>query len=122
MFGPVPRDYSLKVPRQKRRAALYVALSARNAEDAVRVVEDFVPAEPKTKLMAEFLKGLGLKGTILLLLPADVPEATLRAGRNIPRLTLLPARMVNPYAVLGHDYVVFTESGLAGFLEMVGAA
>ena len=121
VFGPVPRDYSLRLPKQKRRAALYLALSARHAEDAVKVVEDFTLSDAKTKVMAETLAGFGLKGSMLLL-PGEVPEGLLRAGRNIPWLTLMPARMLHPYAVLDHDVVVFTESGLASFLEIVGVA
>ena len=46
----------------------------------------------------------------------------LRAGRNIPGLTVMPARMLHAYAVLAHDTIAFTRSGLASFLEMVGAA
>lgn len=119
-FGPVPRDYGLKLPKQKRRSALLVALSARHGEGAVRVVEDFTLPESKTKAMAQIIAGFGFEGSVLLL-PAEVPEAMLRAGRNIPRLTLMPARMVHPYAVLNHDTIAFTEAGLAGFLEMAGA-
>lgn len=120
-FGPMPRDYGLKLPKQKRRTALYVALSARHAEGAVKVFDDLAIAEPKTKLMVAALAGMGLEGKVLLL-PANVPENMLRAGRNIPGLTVMPARMLNAYAVLDHDTVAFTKSGLASFLEMVGAA
>lgn len=120
-FGPMPRDYGLKLPKQKRRTALYVALSARHAENAVRVFEDLTLAEPKTKLMAGALAGMGLEGKVLFL-PAEVPETMLRAGRNIPGLTVMPARMLHAYAVLAHDTIAFTKSGLASFLETVGAA
>lgn len=120
-FGPMPRDYGLKLPKQKRRTALYVALSARHAEGAVKVFEDLTLAEPKTKLLAGTLAGMGLEGKVLLL-PAEVPETMLRAGRNIPGLTVMPARMLHAYAVLAHDTIAFTRSGLASFLEMVGAA
>ena len=120
-FGPVPRDYGLKFPRQKRRAALFAALTARHSEGAVKVVEDFVLPEAKTKAMAQLSGSFGFSGSLLLLL-ADVPEAIVRAGRNIPWLTLMPARMLHPYAVLNHDVVVFTEAGLESFLKTVGAA
>jgi large subunit ribosomal protein L4 len=121
VFGPVPRDYGLRIPKQKRRTALYVALSARNAEGAVRVVEDFVLPDAKTKAMVRVVAGFGFKGSVLLL-PADVPEVMRRAERNIPWLTVMPARMLHTYAVLNHDVVVFTEAGLGGFLTTIGAA
>ncbi|MFO7638662.1 MAG: 50S ribosomal protein L4 [bacterium] len=120
-FGPLPRDYGLGFPKQKRRAALFAALSARNAEGAIRVVEDFSLTEPKTKLMAQAVAGFGFEGS-LLLLPAEVSKDMLRAGRNIPGLTLMPARMLHPYAVLKHDVVAFTVAGLESFLKLVGAA
>ncbi|MFO7675901.1 MAG: 50S ribosomal protein L4 [bacterium] len=121
VFGPLPRDYSLNMPKQKRRSALYAALSARHAEGAVRVVEDFELSEAKTKQMVQAISGFGFEGTVLLM-PAEVPEAMRRAGRNIPWLTLMPARMVNTYAVLDHDIVAFTRAGLASFAEATGAA
>ncbi len=121
VFGPRPRDYRVELPRKVRRQALLQALSARRADDAVRVVEDFEPAAPKTKEMSGILKTLGLEGSVLLLVGAVSPVMK-RASRNIPGLTVMPAQQVNAYEVLSHRQVVFTESGLRSLLQTVGGA
>lgn len=160
-WGPRPRDYSLVIPKKKRRAALLLALSARNAEGRVVVVEDFELAQPKTKELVKTLDAMGLKpqasspkpqaqseeaqaqapgeepraadlkpqagetgerkapgvSRVLLLIGA-VSDSMTRAGRNVPWLTVMPSTLVNTYAVLRHEKVVFTRSGLDRFLAM----
>jgi large subunit ribosomal protein L4 len=121
VFGPRPRDYSYDIPKKLRRQALFLALTARKEQDALKVVEDFEPAEPKTKEMVKILSGLGFSGSTLMLV-ASATENLKRASRNIPHLTLMPARSVGTYQVLMHDRVVFTESGLKSFLSTLGVA
>ncbi len=120
-FGPRPRDYSYEMPRKLRRQALALALSARNEESAVKVIEDFELAEPKTREMVNILKGLSFDGSTLLLV-AGASENLKRASRNLPNLTVIPARQVNTYQVLAHDRVVLTESGLKSLATMAGAS
>jgi large subunit ribosomal protein L4 len=120
-WGPHPRDYSYELPKKVRRQALAVALTARRAEGAVRVIEDFDVPAPKTKELAKLLGGLGLQGSILLL-TGTTSENLKRASRNIPWLTLIQAREVNPYHVLNHDNVVITEGGVSSLAELTGAA
>jgi large subunit ribosomal protein L4 len=118
-FGPHPRDYRLDMPRKKQRQALAVALSARLAEGAVKVIEEFTLGQPKTKELAGLLGGFGFEGSVLLL-PATVDENLKRASRNIPSLTVLPAVQVHTYAVLHHANVVFTDKGLEQFTALAG--
>jgi large subunit ribosomal protein L4 len=118
VFGPKPRDYRVDLPKKIRRAALLAALSARKEANAVRVVEDFQLSAPKTKEMAGVLKSLGLAGKVLLLVGESSATMT-RASRNIPGLTVMPSRLVNPYAVLKHEQVVFTETGLKHLVAML---
>src|SRR5437588_4553535 len=59
VFGPHPRSYEQKMPRKQRRLALRAALSARSQEGAVRVVEEIVLDEPKTRVVAELFDQLG---------------------------------------------------------------
>jgi large subunit ribosomal protein L4 len=121
VFGPKPRDYSYELPKKVRRQALLVALSAKHEQDAVRVIEDFELAEPKTREVAKILNGLGFSGSTLLLV-GQPSEYLKRAGRNLPNFTVKPAAQVSVYDVLYHDRVAFTESGLASLTGAVGAA
>jgi large subunit ribosomal protein L4 len=120
-FGPRNRDYGYELPKKIRRQALALALSAKHEAGAVRIVEDFDVPAPKTKELAKLVSVLGLEGSVLLL-AGPVSENMVRASRNIPWLTLTPAVQVNPYQVLNHKNIVFTETGLKNLLVILGAA
>lgn len=120
VFGPQPRDYGHRLPKRQRRLALYTALSARHAEGAVKVVEDFDVPTAKTRELAGLLTGFGLSGSVLLLVGATSRNLKLASG-NVPWLTVMPAPNANCYAVLRHDNVVFTVQGLGKFLAATGA-
>ncbi len=126
-FGPIPRDYSLGLPKKKRRQALRLVLSARHAEGAVMVLEDFELTEPKTKELIRVLSQVGLAGdkkpgSSVLLLLGSASESLERASSNLSWLTVMPATQVNSHAVLAHEKVVFTEQGLEKFLRISGRA
>jgi large subunit ribosomal protein L4 len=120
-WGPRPRDYSYELPKKLRRQALAMALTVRKSEEAVTVVEDFELPEPKTREMVRVLQGLKLDGRVLLL-TAEVSESLKRASRNVPRLTVMPARQVSTYDVVSHHRIVLTESGLKRLAAATGAS
>jgi large subunit ribosomal protein L4 len=120
-FGPRPRDYSYELPKKMRRQALCLALSAKHTAGAVKVVEELAPDQPKTKDVVRTIAGLGFKGSVLLL-AGSVSENLKRASRNLQWLTVVPATQANPYWVLQHDNVVFTEQGLKALLDLFGKA
>lgn len=90
IFGPKPRKFSMQLPKKVRALSLRSALSAR--KEQIRVVEDFsFLNEPKTKLMAQFLKTAGLCGQNVLILAdykAKTNQNLLLAARNIPGVTV----------------------------------
>lgn len=119
-WGPKPRDYGYDLPKKVRRQALASALTSKVRENRLKIVEDFELSLPKTKELVKLLTGLGVEGSVLLLI--DFPsEALLRASRNIYWLDVMPAAQVNAYEVVTHDQIVFTEKGLADFLVKVPA-
>jgi large subunit ribosomal protein L4 len=85
-FGPTPRSYDKKMPAEMRRAALREALAARIADGSLSVVERLDLAEPRTKLLADRLRGLGLPAGPTLLVVAERSEIVERAARNVPWL------------------------------------
>ncbi|MEO0004582.1 MAG: 50S ribosomal protein L4 [candidate division WOR-3 bacterium] len=119
-WGPKPRDYGYELPKKVRRYALALALTAKAREKGIKVVEDFELSQPKTRELIQVFEGLGLKGSVLLLVPA-VSENLRRASNNIPWLDVMPAVQLHPYAVLTHNWVVFTEDGLKEFLGKMGS-
>src|SRR5713101_5117797 len=70
IFGPQPRDYSYRLPKSARRAALRAAIATRHGAGTLLVVDRVVLAEPKTKRMIAWLHGLGIEqGSALIVLP-----------------------------------------------------
>src|SRR6266852_496805 len=102
IFGPSPRDYSRKLPRQISRLARKSALSYKAKDGAIKVVEDFTFDTPKTAEMAAILKALELVGKKTLLLVPKADTAVRKAGRNIPSLNVLEASKASTYEILNN--------------------
>ena len=116
IFGPVPRDYSRKLPKQVRQLARRSALSHKLRDEAIRVVEDFDFAEPKTREMAVILSALELGGKKTLLLTTKNDPLVWKAGRNIPRLQILEASKASTYDLLNNQ-VLLLQSGAVAEIE-----
>lgn len=117
VFGPHPRDYSLRMPRAARREALRAALSAAVADGRLAVVDRVEPGEAKTKALAGWLSGLGLKEVPTLLVVAQVSDALARASRNLPWLVVETPSQVSVYQLLRHRQVVFERPALLTLQE-----
>lgn len=108
---PKPRDYSLKMPRQMRRAALRSALSAKAAGAQIVVVDQLDLAQPKTAEMLKSLVALVGTDTALVLLP-ERNEAVERSLRNIEHAKYLRANYLNIRDLLGFDRLVLPLAAL----------
>jgi large subunit ribosomal protein L4 len=120
IFGPQPRDYSYRLPRSARRAALRAALASRHTDGTLLVVDGLSVAEPKTRLMVECLRALGLDGSSVLIVLARADEALARAARNLPHVKVLLTRGLNVYDVLGHAHLVMTREALEEIAGRLG--
>jgi len=112
IFGPTPRSYRERTQKKVRRLALKSALSIKARESALKVVEDFVLEEPKTRRIVEMLQTCGLNGEKVLFLVAERSDAIHKSCRNIPDLTLRHVSSLCTYDVVRADLVLFTRSGL----------
>lgn len=117
VFGPMPRDYSYKIPKKKKRKALCVALSMKFRNQAVKFIEDFELENHKTKEMMKILKGLGLNNKSVILVKDTFSPNMILASRNIPKLFLKTANELNIYDCIAPDFLLFTTKGLAQFDE-----
>ena len=118
-FGPRPRDYRSDLPKKQRRVALISALSQKASENAVRVVDTLSFPEPKTRLMAEVLRKLGLEDKRTLLVIDRADENLARSCRNLPQLRSVPAHMLNAYELLRAECVLMTADGLKRMQEVL---
>ena len=112
VFGPVPRDYGHKLTKKTRRAALRGALSLRQQEAAITVVDELPLSEFKTKRVAEILGALGLAVQSVLIVIADADEKLEVSARNLPRVGVIRVLGLNVYDVLRHTRLVLTRAAV----------
>jgi large subunit ribosomal protein L4 len=111
VFGPRPRDYSRKMPRQMRRLALRSALSQKAIDGQVRVIEAFVFDEPKTSQAADLMDAVGSEGSTLVVLPA--PNLTVaRSFQNLAGTTTVLARNLNLRDLFTHTYLLLSKESI----------
>jgi large subunit ribosomal protein L4 len=118
VFGPTPKDHYTRLPRGLKRNALLSAFSLRVKEGNLRVVELPELTEPKTRIVAGFLKSLGLTNKKTILLHEGTSEHLTTASRNIPNFSVKRAMQVNPYDLLFHENILVTEQGLEKIKEI----
>ncbi|MFP4233939.1 MAG: 50S ribosomal protein L4 [Nitriliruptoraceae bacterium] len=114
--GRTPKDWSVRVNKKVKRAALRSALTDRAANDLVSVVRGFSFDQPRTKDAVAALDALGLEGKVLVVL-ADRDQATELSLRNLPTVHTLIVDQLNTHDVLLSDHVVFDEDAL----ELIGS-
>ncbi|GAB4537416.1 MAG: 50S ribosomal protein L4 [Thermodesulfovibrionia bacterium] len=118
VFGPMPRDYSYRLPRKMKWSGLSSALSAKFLDGEVMVVDSLSVSEPKTRLFKEVLKGLGLNGNSLLVVLPERDRTIELASRNIPRVHVTRLEELNVYSILSHEKVIFTMDAIEKMKEV----
>ncbi|MFU8860860.1 MAG: 50S ribosomal protein L4 [Cyclonatronaceae bacterium] len=112
VFGPKPRDYSVRITKKMRQLARKSALTYKAKDEAIRVVENFDYDEPKTSKMVEMIQAFELSGKKILLLTAGLKPNVYKSGRNVQKLNVLEASNLFTYAVLNADVVVIQEDAV----------
>ncbi len=110
--GRTPKDWSKRVNKKVRRAALRSALTDRARNDAVVVVRELAFASPRTKDAVAALGAWELAEARVLVVLAGRDEATAKSFRNLGRVHLLTVDQLNTYDVLAADVVVFDEAAV----------
>ncbi|HET7483063.1 MAG TPA: 50S ribosomal protein L4 [Actinomycetota bacterium] len=111
VFGPKPRDHSVKVNKKMRAAALRSALADKAASGKVFVIDGFT--ETKTRAAAEALKNAEIENALIVLDPEDEMSATVdRAFRNLADAAFTLVSSLSTYDVVAADSVLFTKSSL----------
>jgi large subunit ribosomal protein L4 len=118
-FGPHPRDYSYRMPRTARREALLSALSLKNREGKIIVVDKFELDEIKTKLMVKALAELKVDSALVVIAQSDVKIE--RSARNLPKIKVLRVEGLNVYDLLRYEHLILTEGALKRLEERLAA-
>ena len=105
VFAPTPRDYSFKLNKKEKRAALKSALTSRVVENKFVVVDELKLDEIKTKKFVEVLKNLNV-------------EKVIASAANIPTVKTTQTNELNVFDVLKYDTVVVTKAAVATIEEV----
>jgi large subunit ribosomal protein L4 len=110
-------NFSHKVNRKMYRAGIASILSQLAREDRIRVVEKFSVDQPKTKLLAQKVKSMGLEG--VLVITDAVDENLMLSSRNLANVEVLDVKHANPVSLVRHAHVVLTKGAIAKLEEML---
>jgi large subunit ribosomal protein L4 len=114
VFGPQPRSYRIRVPKQVRRLAIRSALNARAAEGGLIVVEPFALEKPSTKVLVALFEALELDPGNVLILTDGLKSEVHLSGRNLPGVVVKPWGEASAYDILWSDIVIVEESAFRG--------
>ncbi len=107
VFGPMPRDYSYKVPKKVRKGALRSAVILKAQEGKLLLVDKFEIQEAKTREFVKILKDLSVQEALFVVEGRD--EALERSSRNIPGVKVLRVEGLNVYDIMRYDTLVITQ-------------
>lgn len=116
IFGPVVRSHAFDLPKKVRKLALRSALSSKQADGKLVVLESTDLDKPKTKELVSRLKKLGWSSALII----DGPEVNAnfgRAARNLPGIDVLPQQGINVYDILRRDTLVLTKAAVTHLEE-----
>jgi large subunit ribosomal protein L4 len=110
-------NFSQKVNRKMYRAGMASILSQLAREDRIIVVEDFTLEQPRTKLLAQKVKAMGLDE--VLLITDEVDRNLALSSRNLANVEILAARNTNPVSLVHSPTVLLTRKAMAKLEEML---
>jgi len=110
-------NFTQKINRKMYRAGLCSILSQLAREDRIRVVDELRIAEPKTKLLAEKLKSMGLEQ--VLVITDEIDRNLALSSRNLADVEVMAARQANPVSLVRYPHVLVTKAALAKLEELL---
>ena len=116
VFAPVPRDYSFKINKKEKRAALKSVLTAAVQENKLIVVDELKLDEIKTKKFAEVMKNLKVDKALVVINEND--EKIVMSAKNIPSIKVSQIETINVYDILKYSNVVLTKAAVATIEEV----
>ncbi|MEE0294099.1 MAG: 50S ribosomal protein L4, partial [Eubacterium sp.] len=116
VFAPVPRDYSFKMNKKEKRAALKSVLTDRVNENKFIVVDDIKFEAPKTKDFVKMMNNLNVSEALVVLKDNDVNAVM--SAKNIPTVKTALTNTINVYDILKYDVVVIDKAAVATIEEV----
>ena len=117
MFGPKPRNYSLKLNKKVKRLARASAFSTKANAGEIVVIEDFTFDQPKTKEYLNVMSNLNATGKKSLLVLNDYDNNLLLSSRNVAKAEVVNAKDVNTFEILNAQSIILSESSISKIQE-----
>ncbi|HHU61281.1 MAG: 50S ribosomal protein L4 [Bacillota bacterium] len=117
VFGPTQRDFSYRLPKKARRAALKSALSAKVASGNIVVLDELKLDVPKTKVIADMLKTLDVQKPLVVTAEWDTNVEL--STRNIPGAVVAKSMGLNVYDILNSQKLVITQDAISKLEEVL---
>ena len=118
IFPNLPdENFSHKVNRKMYRAGMCSILSQLAREDRLKVVESFSVQAPKTKLLVQKLKQMGLEDTLVI--TADIDQNLLLSARNLPGVMVVDVAHADPVSLIEYRNIILTKQAVAKFEELL---
>jgi len=118
VFGPVPHEFSMKMPKKMKKLAKKSALTYKARQNEITIIEDFKLAEPKTREVFKILKNNNIDSRKVLLVTGEYDQVLTQAGRNIPNLTIRVAEELNTYDILNCQVMLLQKGTLEKIEEV----
>ena len=115
VFAPKPRDYSFKLNKKERRAALKSALTSKVVENKIIVLDAFNMDEIKTKKFQAVMDALKVSKALVVV---DDNANVVLSARNIPTVKTASTSTINVYDILKYDTLVVTQDAVATITEV----
>ncbi|MGB4604236.1 MAG: 50S ribosomal protein L4 [Bacteroidales bacterium] len=112
VFGPHPRDYSIKVNKKVQVLARKSALTYKAKNNQIMVIEDLIIDDIKTKNFKQILDNLKITDKKTLFLVDKINESVVLSARNLPKVKIMLASKLNTYDVLNANCLIFNEASL----------
>ena len=116
IFAPTPRDYTIRLNKKEKRAALKSALTSRVQDNKFIVVDEFKFDEIKTKKFQNVMDNLKVSKALVVL--GDNDQNTVLSARNIAGVKTAQAGTINVYDILKYNTVVATKAAVASIEEV----
>ena len=116
VFAPVPRDYSFKLNKKEKRAALKSALTSRVNESKFIVVDELKLDSIKTKNFVQVLNNLKVEKALVVL--NDMDTNVIKSASNVPTVKTAQTNELNVFDVLKYDTVVVTKDAVKTIEEV----
>ncbi len=112
VFGPKPRDFSIKVNKKEKQLALKSVLSAKAREKKILVLDKLDFAKPSTRKAFELFNKLKIEKSKVTLVISPGEENIWLSFRNLPLVNVVLVNGMNAYWALNNEYLVFTKTAL----------